>query len=68
VTEGGSAAKAGMQRGDKIVKWNKKDMKTREEFVEDLRLHDVGDTVQCVFMRGEEEKTVYIVLDGPTAR
>jgi S1-C subfamily serine protease len=43
-------------------------MKTREEFVEDLRLHDVGDTVQCVFMRGEEEKTVYIVLDGPTAR
>jgi hypothetical protein len=68
VTEGGSAAKAGVQKGDKIVKWNKKDIKTREEFVEDLRLHDVGDTVQCVFMRGEEEKTVYIVLDGPAAR
>ena len=43
-------------------------MATREEFVEDLRLHDVGAIVQCVFMRGDEEKTVYVTLEGPASQ
>jgi hypothetical protein len=68
VTKDGSADKAGIAKGDKIIKWNKKDMATREEFVEDLRLHDVGAIVQCVFMRGDEEKTVYVTLEGPASQ
>jgi S1-C subfamily serine protease len=64
VTKDGSAAKAGIEKGDKIIKWNKKEMKDREAFVADLRLHEPGDSVQCVFIRGGEEKTVYIKLEA----
>jgi len=65
VTKDGSAAKAGIEKGDKIIKWNKKDMKDRESFVADLRQLAPGDTVQCVFLRNGEEKTVYVELEGP---
>ncbi|MGA1224883.1 MAG: M28 family peptidase, partial [Phycisphaerales bacterium] len=51
VTKGGSAEKAGIQQGDRIVKWNKKDLRTREEFVDDLRTHQPGDKVQAVVLR-----------------
>ena len=64
VTSGGSADKAGIKQGDKIVKWNKKDMPDRNAFVEDLRTHEGGAVVQAVVMRGEEELTIYVTLDG----
>jgi S1-C subfamily serine protease len=40
-------------------------MKDRESFVADLRQLAPGDTVQCVFLRNGEEKTVYVELEGP---
>ncbi len=64
VTAGGSADKAGIKQGDKIVKWNKKDMPDRNAFVEDLRTHEGGAVVQAVVMRGEEELTIYVTLAG----
>jgi S1-C subfamily serine protease len=64
VTKDGSAAKAGIEKGDKIVKWNKKDMADREAFVAELRLHEPGETVQCVVMRNGEEKTFYVTLEA----
>ncbi|MBI1304913.1 MAG: M28 family peptidase [Phycisphaera sp.] len=64
VTSGGSADKAGIKQGDKIVKWNKKDMPDRNAFVEDLRTHEGGAVVQAVVLRGEEELTIYVTLDG----
>jgi hypothetical protein len=64
VTSGGSADKAGIKQGDKLVKWNKKDMPDRNAFVEDLRTHEGGAVVQAVVMRGEEELTIYVTLDG----
>ena len=64
VTKDGSAAKAGIEKGDKIIKWNKKEMKDREAFVAELRLHEPEETVQCVLLRNGEEKTVYVRLDG----
>lgn len=64
VTKGGSADKAGILKGDRIVKWNKKEMKDRETFVADLRQHEPGDSVQCVVVRAGEEKTLYLTLDA----
>ncbi|MCX5652079.1 MAG: M28 family peptidase [Planctomycetota bacterium] len=63
VTKEGSAANAGIEKGDKIVKWNKKEMKDREAFVAELRLHEPEETVQCVVVRNGEEKTVYVKLE-----
>jgi hypothetical protein len=64
VTKDGSAEKAGIQKGDRIIKWNKKDIATRAEFVDELRTHEVGDKVQAVFIRNGEEKTVYVEMQG----
>lgn len=64
VTKGGSAEKAGIQQGDRIVKWNKKDLRTREEFVDDLRTHQPGDKVQAVVLREGKELTMYVELDA----
>ena len=65
VTKDGSAEKGGLLKGDRIVKWNKKDIATRNEFVEELRAHEIGDKVQVVVLRDGEEKTFYIELQGP---
>jgi membrane-associated protease RseP (regulator of RpoE activity) len=68
VTEGGSAAVAGILAGDKIVKWNKKDIATREDFVADLREREPGDKVQAVVIRDGKEVTIYVELQGPPVR
>jgi hypothetical protein len=62
VTKDGSAEKAGIRKGDKIVKWNKKDMKDRAAFVEDLRTHEPGAKVQAVVIRDGQELTIYVEL------
>ena len=64
VTKDGSADKAGIKKGDKLVKWNKKDMKNRQVFVDDLRTLEPGTTVQAVLMRDGEEITVYVELQA----
>ncbi|MCE2881584.1 MAG: M28 family peptidase [Planctomycetaceae bacterium] len=65
VTKDGSADKAGILKGDKIIKWNKKDLRNRQEFVEDLRTQEPGAKVQAVVLRNGEEVTIYIELQGP---
>ncbi len=64
VTKDGSAEKAGIKKGDKIIKWNKKDMKNRQAFVDDLRTLEPGTTVQAVLMRDGQEITVYVELQA----
>jgi hypothetical protein len=64
ITPGGSAELAGIRQGDLLVKWNKKDMNSREDLVAELRTHQPGDKVQAVVRRGEEEITVYVDLKG----
>ena len=64
ITKDGSADKAGIKKGDKIIKWNKKDMKERQEFVDDLRTHEPGAKVQCVVVRDGQEVTVYVELQS----
>jgi len=65
VTKDGSADKAGILKGDKIIKWNKKDLRNRQEFVDDLRTQEPGAKVQAVVLRNGEEVTIYIELQGP---
>lgn len=66
VTKDGSADKAGIKKGDKIIKWNKKEMKNRQLFVDDLRTLEPGTKVQAVLMRDGEEITVYVELQAAT--
>jgi Peptidase family M28/PDZ domain len=65
VTKGGSAEKAGIQKGDRLIKWNKKELKDRQMFVEDLRNQEPGAKVQAVLQRNGEEITVYVELEAP---
>ena len=65
VTKDGSADKAGIKKGDKLIKWNKKDMKDRQAFVDDLREQEPGAKVQAVLMRDGQEITVYVELQAP---
>ena len=65
VTKDGSADKAGIKKGDKIIKWNKKDMKDRQAFVDDLREQEPGAKVQAVLLRDGQEITVYVELQAP---
>ena len=65
VTKDGSADKAGIRKGDKLVMWNKKEMKDRQAFVDDLRSQEPGAKVQAVLMRDGQEVTVYVELQAP---
>jgi S1-C subfamily serine protease len=67
VSKDGSADKAGILKGDKIIKWNKQDLKDRQAFVDDLRTHEPGDKVQAVVLRDGVEVTLYIELQGVPA-
>jgi len=67
VTKDGSADKAGIKKGDKIIKWNKKEMKDRQAFVDDLRSHDPGAKVQAVVLRDGQEITIYVELQAAQA-
>lgn len=60
VTEGGAAATAGFKVGDKLVKWNKKEVANREQFVGYLREHEPGDEVQAVVLRDGEPVTLFV--------
>lgn len=64
VTKDGSADKAGILKGDRLIKWNKQDLADREQFVEELRKSEPGDKVQAVVLRNGEEKTVYVELQA----
>jgi hypothetical protein len=60
VTTDGTAEKAGFKIGDKLIKWNKQPVKTREEFVTLLRGHEPGDDVQAVVVRDGQEITLFV--------
>jgi hypothetical protein len=60
VTEGSTAEAAGFKTGDKLVKWNKTEVKDREQFVGLLRAHEPGDEVQAVVLRDGEAITLFV--------
>ncbi len=62
VVEGGPAAKAGLMTGDIIVALNKKEIKTNDEFVEDVRARNAGDKIMLTIRRDDAKKNVEVTL------
>jgi aminopeptidase YwaD len=66
VTEGGTAAEAGVQKDDRIVKWNGKDVTTVRSWMELMGGHRPGDEVEFVVVR--EGKEVQLKAKMKSAR
>ena len=62
VTKDGISDKAGVLKGDHVVKFNKEAIKTREDLVRELRKLEPSGEVQIVITRAGEEKTLFLKL------
>ena len=67
VSEGSSAEKAGLVRGDIIVKFDGKTVNSSTEMNKLRDKHKAGDAVSITFMRGTQEKTVNLTLSEDTS-
>lgn len=67
VSEGSSGEKAGLVRGDIIVKFDGKTVNSSTEMNKLRDKHKAGDTVSITFMRGTQEKTVNLTLSEDTS-
>ena len=62
IEEYSAAEKAGLQRGDVIVKADGKDIKTMNELNEIKNTHNIGDTMTITINRNGKEKELTLVL------
>ena len=62
VTKDSISDKAGVLKGDHVVKFNKEAIKTREDLVRELRKLEPSGEVQIVITRAGEEKTLFLKL------
>lgn len=62
ITKDSIADKAGVLKGDYVVKFNKEAIKTREDLVRELRKLEPKGEVQIVIKRAGEEKTLFLKL------
>ena len=62
VTEDSGAAKAGLTRGDIILKFDGKDVTSSTQLNTIRDKHKAGDTVSMTIMRGNSEKTLSVTL------
>jgi len=67
VIPGSPAEKAGLKRFDIIVEFNGKPIKSMEDLVGAVRMHDPGDKVKIVFYRDGKKHQVEIVLEEKPA-
>ncbi len=65
VTENSAADKAGMEPGDIIVSLNDKKVKGSHQIRNIIGLLQIGDEVNIDLMRGNEKKTVKVVIEKP---
>ena len=63
VREGSPAAKAGLQAGDIIVKFGKVEIKNLYDFTYALGEYKPGDEVDVVIKRGDESRTIKVILE-----
>lgn len=64
VIDGLPAQKAGLQKGDRIIKWNDKDVESVEGWMPLLMAGKPGDKVTIVYIRDGAEKTTIAELVG----
>lgn len=67
VMEGSPAAKAGLKKGDVVVKFAGKAVGTLQDYTEYLRASKPGDKVEIVVQRDGKETTITAVLGTKTA-
>jgi len=65
VTEEGSAADAGLQKGDIITSIDGKKVKTMAELQETMARHRPGDVVKVTFTRNKKEQSLDVTLKNP---
>jgi hypothetical protein len=63
VREGSPAAKAGLQAGDIIVKFGRVEIKNLYDFTYALGEYKPGDPVEVIIKRGNESKTMHVILE-----
>ena len=68
VRDGSSAAEGGIQAGDILLTWNGAEIAGARSLSEFLAKHEPGDKVKIMLRRGEEEKSVEVVLKGRAAQ
>ncbi len=59
---GDPADKAGLEKGDVIIKFGGDEISKREELATAIRTYEPGDTVEITYVRGEEVKTTEATL------
>ncbi|MHA7813525.1 MAG: M28 family peptidase [Phycisphaerales bacterium] len=64
VTEGGSAAEAGILAGDRLVRWDGQKLTDIQAWLELLAKHEPGDTVKVGVNREGEEITLEVTLQA----
>lgn len=67
VAEGGTAAEAGILKGDRMIKWNGEALTSVESWMPFLTKHEPGDKVDIVVVRDGKEVTVQATLKGRKA-
>jgi Do/DeqQ family serine protease len=60
--EGGAAAKAGIRKGDVILKVNNETINSKAEFAEQVSYYRPGDKITVVYRRGTETKEAPLTL------
>ncbi|MCA9283895.1 MAG: M28 family peptidase, partial [Phycisphaerales bacterium] len=68
VSEGTSAAEAGVQAGDVLISWNGEELTGTGSLMENLRKHKPGDIVQLVLLRNGQRVVVTPTLKESTGR
>ncbi|MBX3402517.1 MAG: M28 family peptidase [Phycisphaeraceae bacterium] len=64
VSEGGSAAAAGLKEGDRMIKWNGKAIADIRGWMELLAAHNAGDEVEVTIVRDGTERVIKAKLQG----
>jgi serine protease Do len=64
VNSNSPAAKAGLQKGDVIIKIGDKDVKNISKFKYYLYQYNIDDTIEVTYVRDSQQKTVNIKLEG----
>jgi len=64
VSEGSSAANAGIREGDSLIRWDGQKIRSVEDWMPLLTKHKGGDTVNIGVLRDGEEVTLSITLEG----
>ena len=68
VTEGGSAAEAGILAGDRLMSWNGEEIASVMDWMAKLGEHNPGDEVKVGLVRDGEQKTVTVKLQARPGR